>query len=225
MAVTYCTANEVAEFLQFKNTADSDKHTFTAGSKPTLTEVEAIINRVEDYIDNVTGHAWRTRYSGTRSGQDTTQRYEYYDIDNFYEQGVGYTVNLKHRMITTLATDDGDVVEVWNGNSYDDYTADKTLGRANDYWLDQEEGNLYLKSCSSFGKKTLRIKYRYGDSNVAEDISNAAIHLTAAQILQADEKSLVVPEGADRITLDERVRYLKGQGNKLLATHMEFSVV
>jgi hypothetical protein len=50
--VAYCTANQIAAFLQVDNFSDS--------TTPTTTDVESFIEMAEERIDQLTSHAWAT---------------------------------------------------------------------------------------------------------------------------------------------------------------------
>ena len=58
MAVTYCTVQEVARTLRFKN--DQQRAIFSEETDPTYADVQDYINQVEDEIDLYTGRAWRS---------------------------------------------------------------------------------------------------------------------------------------------------------------------
>ncbi len=49
---SYCTANDVAAFLQVDN--------FSGSTTPTSTDVEAFIDMAEGRIEELTNHAWST---------------------------------------------------------------------------------------------------------------------------------------------------------------------
>ena len=73
---TYCDVSDVRRILQ-------QEKIFTSETQPSKEEIKDTIEAVEDFIDNKTGHSWRTRYSKTRSGRSTVTSsadYEYYDI-------------------------------------------------------------------------------------------------------------------------------------------------
>ena len=110
------------------------RSTFTATSTPTSTQVDDIGNKVEDFIDKYTNHAWRT----------TTVSNEIYDYN-----GSGMLF-LSHRKLTTFAsgTDKIEVADLVSDNTWTDmvlsangYTAATTLqaGSGYDYYVDYED--------------------------------------------------------------------------------------
>lgn len=193
MSETYTTVRKLEGLLQLATLTDT--------SSPTVQQVVELINRMEDKIDNATGHAWRTRYSGTKSGLDNTQKYEYYDIYFNYEYRSGIPIYLKHRSIKTLSADSGDVFEIWDGSNWIDWLSTYTEGRADDYWWDYEQGILYLKRRFGIkGPRRLRMKYRYGESVVNRDIEDIATKMIAIDFLAGDNRSVMVRGGGDDTT-------------------------
>jgi len=220
IATTYTRPSLVAEFLQIRNS--QGVRMFDGQTKPSIFEVLSIIKRKEDYIDQITGHAWRTRYGGTESGNATASNYEYYDLPYQRELGVGRKISLKHRKILQLASGSGDALQIWNGVSYDDYLTTKVESRASDYWLDYEQGILYLVNYSSgMEKRVVRIKYRYGDQTVPSDIEDLATILTAIDVIISDDRSVLLPAGTDNVSLSEKIDKLKERAQVIFAARSE----
>lgn len=170
---------------------------------------------MEDYIDKKTGHAWRT----------VTVTNEYHDIPEQYDRHVGRRISLYHRTITTLASGT-DKIEVWDGSSWVEWVANKTEGRESDYWVDYEEGIIYLMAAFTFHKKkAVRVTYRYGESSVPDDIKHACALLVAAQIISSDDRSNMLAETGDptRMAYDTRASRWKGKAEDILANYKEFA--
>jgi len=207
MTTYYCTADQVAQFLQ--------RNVFSTTTSPKKQVVEDIINRKEDYIDYETGHAWR----------ETTITEEY--IDNVaYQRGIGTRIDLNHRKIRDLNSGT-DKLEIWNGSSYVDYISTKTEGRNNDYFIDQTNGVFYLCNWVQIYPKGVRATYRYGDSSVAKQIEDACIKLTAIDVLSMldDVVNFVDDGGTNRPTHDRRISIWQDDVNEILASLKEFRVV
>lgn len=213
----YTSVEKVRSLIQAPTWSDS--------TNPSIQEVVDIINRAEDEIDSSTGHAWRLRYSGTQSGQETTAQYEMYDVDSKYEVQAGYPVYLKHRKIRDLSASDGDALEFWNGAEWEDWLATKTEGRANDYWVDSEMGILYLRGYRWVNKPLgLRIKYRWGERFVNKDIEDIATKIAAMDVLTGmDPRAMIVQEGGV-MTHDVRVSRWRDQVENKLPRYKEFQV-
>lgn len=214
MVVTYCAATDVQRVLN-KPTA------FSSSTTPTSTQVESFINEAEDEIDRRTQHAWKS----------TSVSNEYYDIPSYPVRLEGFTtgfeINLRHRKITTLATPT-DKLEVWNGSSWVDWVATKTEGRANDYWLDLEQGKLFIKNFYLFfRRKGIRMTYRYGESSVPKDIQRAAAMLAAIQILRMEDRSMILNEtgSVSAIPYAERITSMEKEIDRILFNRTEIPVI
>ena len=206
----YTTVKKVESFLMM-GTPISDSTT------PSVQQVIELINRIEDEIDYRTGHAWRLRYSGTPSGQDQTQVYESYDVGHLYEYQTGMPVYLKHRMIRTLDATAGDVFEIWNGSEWEDWIANKTEGRSDDFWVDYEQGIIYVKArWGAKGPTKMRMKYRYGETTVNRMIENIATKMVAVDILSNESKAVILPEGNSSLTYSEKIELWKNEAEEKL---------
>ena len=168
----------------------------TNSTTPSIQDVAIIIKQMQDRIDYKTGHAWRTRYSGTKTGDEQTQREEYYDLDLLYEYHTGRPVYLKHRFIYTMDANEGDAVEVWNGNEWEDWIANRTEGRGEDFWLDYDEGTFFLNARWGITRpKGIRFKYRYGEREVNELVQNICTKMVAIELIYGESRNVFVQEG------------------------------
>ena len=164
---TYTTAGNVSELLGIP--------TFTASTQPTLTQVETIISRKEDRIDQKLMHSWREN-----TITDLFVNLSFIDARN------GARFDLPDYTIKTLATGSGDKLEVWDGTAYVDFLVSKTAGRADDFWLDEVLGVLYIKTgVQRTTKKPIRITYRTGETTVTGDIEDLATLMTAVDVLNS----------------------------------------
>ena len=176
----YCQPSDVARwFEQFDE--------FDADTNPTASEVEDHIYEWMEYIDRQTGHAWRRN----------TMVHEMKDPDGSYFWWTGRAYNLGKRDVAPLDPDEGDKLEEWGGNGWNDWLQDdsKTQGRDKDYWLDETGGILYIKKLYWFRRHPqFRITYRYGNPNGAtRAITMATAKLVAADLLSSDQYSMRVP--------------------------------
>jgi len=188
--ITYTTPVKVQEFLSL-GTA------FGTGTNPTLETVENIIRRKEDFMDKVTNSSWGVRQTD----------YEFYDIaDIVPARNVGIKIFLGHRNIQTLNAAIGDAFGVWDGSSYVDWISTKTEGRDNDYWIDYNLGILYIMTTISyFGKKRVRIRYRYGGTETEFD----GAQLIGAVTLTVDSTTGFEPRGTIRANWLEEITYTR----------------
>jgi hypothetical protein len=208
MTVTYCTAQNVADFLQVT--------AFSTTTTPTSTVVETRINEAEDYIDNYTGHAWR----------ETTVSNEYHNIDRYYVRTTGFPVFLNHRHVRELDSEEDDALEVWDGNSWTDWLSEssRTEARNRDYWLRYEDGVLYLRKWTIY-PVGVRVTYRFGETTVPKPIQKAAILLTAIDLVGSDDRSVLLPEtGGSQVNYLNKIEKWEAQANRILDDYQEFRI-
>lgn len=181
----------------------------------TDSNMEDNINRNEDKIDSDTGHAWRTK----------TVTNEFHNIDSPYVTFRGIRISLNHRSIKTLDGNEGDKIEIWNGNDYDDYVATKTEGRANDFWIESGIGNVYLITFPTTRPLGLRATYRYGEDTVAGDIKKACILLSAADFISgSNELTDSLPDGFNIIPSEVKAERWNKTAEGIIADNYEFFV-
>ena len=206
----YCLPGDVKRILRLPQA-------FSVSTNPTDTEVYSFIEDTMTEIDTLTRRAWRSR----------TKTKEYHDVPDrwMYEYGVGLRLKLGHRFIKTLDTSEGDKIEVWNGTAWEDYVANKTEGRSNDYWLDEEEGFLHIMQRFWFHRKrALRVTYRYGEATIPKDIRKACALLVAAEVLASDDYSASVNESAQssNTTHLDRISSWKRSAGAILSRYQDF---
>lgn len=195
MAAVYTSAANVRSLLQ----VDS------ASTAPSTAEIDAFINRAEDYIDRQTGHAWRS----------VTVANEYKDLlgQAAWDAYAGQPIYLSHRDIISI-----DKLEIWNGSSYEDWVVTKVNDRNKDYWFDAGAGILFLRSTLSYGRARARVSYKYGNTVVPKDIEEAATKLAAIDMASADDRVALIPKtGSPQINLNDKV----AQWNKRIAQIIE----
>jgi len=178
MAVTYCTVEDVSDFLRVP---------ISATTTPNKAQVEKIINRKEEELDRRIGHTF---------GRSKTVTKEIHDLPLLYTYGWGTPVFLKHRNCRDFSSSDGDKIEVWEGagSSYTDILNDEQ-------WYDFEPvyGRLFLRGYifTIIRKNRVRITYRYGDETVPLDIKDACIKLTAIDLLNSSFRMDILPVGSN----------------------------
>lgn len=188
---TYATSCEVGALI---------RTTFSCSTTPSTEQVETIINRQEDRLDQRTGHTY---------GRIKTVLREYHCLPLLYTYGWGTPIHLKHRDIRVkldvccnptlqFCVAAGDKLELWNGagasNSFSDITA-----TINDYQMNGDRGELTVRGTlfTILRDNRLRITYRYGSSTVPNDIRDAVIKMTAIDLINGSFRMDVIPMGAD----------------------------
>ena len=215
----YSSIRRVEKFLRIP--------TVTNTSTPSIQDVADLIKRAQDEIDYRTGHAWRKRYSGTKSGDQQTAQYERYDIDFRFEYHTGRPVRLEHRKVFTFDSSEGDALEIWDGSSWENWLTDRTEGRDEDFWVDYEQGTLFIRQRYWIRKPiAIRIKYRYGETTVNRIVEDICTKLVAINLLYGESRNAFVPEGsgASMFPSQKIDRWEKDVENKL-AGIKEFQII
>lgn len=166
-----------------------------------------LIQKVEDYIDNRLQTTWKSK-----------QTTEYYTpIQTFSIEG--YVIFTKYRPIISI-----DKLEVWNGSSWEDWKQTRTEGRSSDYWVDYENGEVFiLTSFLPLGflpdKLQVRITYTYGkgattsnrDNVIPKDLELIATKLVAVEILTNEDYRGVLPSGENQVSLERKIEIYQNQ--------------
>jgi hypothetical protein len=181
MATTYCSVEDVSDFLRVP---------ITATTTPNKTQVEKIINRKESELERRMGHAWRSR----------TVTREIHSLPLLYTFGWGTPIFLRHRRIYELNSSAGDKVEIWQGASA---TWENILDNSQWYDIEYERGSIHLRGFlfSILRKNRVRITYRYGgeeyggDTVIPDDISDCVIKMTAIDLMNTSFRMDELPTG------------------------------
>ena len=187
MATTYCTVEDVGDYLRIP---------ITATTSPNKAQVEKIINRKEDELDRRMGHAWRSKKI-TR---------ELHDLPLLYTFGWGTPLFLAHRNLYDLDAAEGDKIEIWEGaaSSWTDI-----LGNSEWYDANYERGTVHLRGYifSILRKNRVRVTYRYGgegfggDTTIPGDIADCIIKMTAIELVNTSLRMDRLPMGGTGIDL------------------------
>ena len=115
------------------------------------------------------------------------------------------------------------MLEVWNGSEWEDYLLTRTEGRNNDYWMNEEEGILWLRTYPRYITRThnVRLTYRFKELTVPGDIKRACVLLTARNILQNDDQSVIFPEGSSSIAQGDKSDKWQEQAEVIIGRNRE----
>ena len=182
MATTYCSVEDVADYLRIP---------ITATTVPNTTQIEKIIKRKEDELDRRMGHAWRSK----------TAYNERHTLPLLYIFGWGTPLYLQHRHIYNFDAAEGDKIEVWEGASA---TYENILGNSQWYDMDYEYGRLYLRGFifSILRQNRIRVTYRYGgegfagDTTIPGDIEDCVIKMVALEFVNTSFRMDKLPMGS-----------------------------
>ena len=220
MSAIYCTASQVAEFLQVDD--------FSGSTTPTSTVVESFIEMAQERINQLTDHAWNS--DSTTRGQVTEERVRIQRVDRGFVNVRG-RLQLRHFPIIALDTGQGDIMKIWTGSEYVDYlhsSAGKTGGATptdvvgKDYWQDTQRGTIYINDynvvnnlLSSPSDVDAYVTYRYATATTPEDIKLATIYFTASMIAMNDDLSLM-QEGDDSMDNATKAQRFEDMAMKIL---------
>tara|TARA_R100000995_G_scaffold66680_1_gene35436 strand:+ start:305 stop:1024 length:720 start_codon:yes stop_codon:yes gene_type:complete len=193
--VAYCTANQIAAFLQVAD--------FSGSTTPTTADVESFIEMAEERVDQLTDHAWST--SRAKTVTEERGRIQRVMSNSVNDRG---RIQLRHYPI--LDMDSGtDKLHIWDGGEYVEYIANKTgddtitTVTGKDYWIDKERGTIYLNSYNQFNLLsdapsgvTAYVTYRYATASTPDDIKQATIYFAASMLAMNDDLNLM-QEGDD----------------------------
>jgi hypothetical protein len=184
MAVTYCTVEDISDFMRVP---------ISSTTTPNKAQVEKLINRMEEVLDRRIGHTF---------GRNKTISKEIHDLPLLYTFGWGTPIYLQHRNIRDLSNVAGDKIEVWkgSGSEYDDILTDSQW-----YQFDPVYGRLYLRGFifSIMRKNRIRVTYRYGDETVPLDIEDACIKLVSINLLTTSLRMDRLPVGGNAMTWND----------------------
>lgn len=214
----YATADDVACVLGLGSGY------FTEVSNPTISDVERMIEQFEDYIDFRTQHAWRER---------RVSKYEYHRLGYLGVRGgwfvwLGFPIFLKHRKVKQFSKEQGDAFEVFNGSSWEDWLTTKTEGVNGDYWVDYDNGIIYVFGYwryVGFKDFMVRVKYRYGEETVPKDITRACALLVAAHLVSVNDRLFMIPEGGTGVlTVRDKAELWREEAERILDYRREWAM-
>tara|TARA_Y100000593_G_scaffold83553_1_gene157588 strand:- start:21 stop:692 length:672 start_codon:yes stop_codon:yes gene_type:complete len=178
MAVYYTTHGQVSDFLQLD--------AFSGSTTPTNTQVELMIENNETFIDEFTDHAWSNGRYGTATKEPLV-------VQEVTATTIAYRgeISVDHYPIAAVQN-----LYVWDGTQYIDYVAssDYSAGTftnplSGDYWIDLDNGKIYLKEYATVDVSSAPTgtqayaTYTYGTASTPADIRKATVLLTAADVV------------------------------------------
>ncbi len=71
----------------------------------------------------------------------------------------------------------------------------------------------------------VRVTYRFGETSVPKQIKKCCILLTALDILQSEDRSILLPEGTSNLSYQEKANRWEKQAMQIIASNKELKVV
>jgi hypothetical protein len=98
-------------------------------------------------------------------------------------------------------------------------------GRLKDWWLDHEMGIVYFNNSYPFFEwNAVKATYIYGERYVEKAIEEAATKLVASELLLADDRSVLIPEGTQNIDLGSKAQLWRREAMEILSRYKEVVV-
>ena len=210
---TYCTAQQVVNWLRI---LDENGNVVTVGenSDPTKAEIDEKILDNEDILDMRLHYAYRER----------RVLHESHDIHPAYDWYWGSPAHFQYRSVKPIDPAMHDVVEVWNGESYDDITSQVYTSWRQDPHL----GILYLVGYVFLFTRNnrLRVTYRYGDPSdtIPGWLKRCAIKMTACDMLETS-MSMNKVQTMEGLNIEKRINRWRADVDEMVARMADMSVV
>ena len=124
-------------------------------------------------------------------------------------QGVNYTIT-QHQFKSDIG-------------AFSDAGGDQA--RLKDWWIDHEVGMIYFNnSYPFFEHNAVKVSYIYGERYLEKAIEEAATKLVAVDLLMADDRSVLIPEGSQNVPLAQKIQMFKEEANAILNRYKEIVV-
>lgn len=172
---TYVTVDEVAALI-----GETPPSEHADEGEKTKSDWQRSILWAESEVEHMANNSWRPRRS----------ELEYHGFDTMVDKQGFYRVDLDNRNVKTLDSGKGDELLIWDGDSYEDWLADKTEGRSEDFWVQEPQGYVHVKRGIfpvRLREARVKISYRYGKGAVPDDIKRAIAYLVGVE-LEEDQR-------------------------------------
>tara|TARA_R110002020_G_scaffold14091_2_gene50125 strand:+ start:21708 stop:23309 length:1602 start_codon:yes stop_codon:yes gene_type:complete len=130
--------------------------------------------------------------------------------------------NVSGTPLTTLAVAGTTVFQYHMQIDYQGSTATGDEGRLKDWWFDPEMGIIYFNNSYPFFEwNAVKVTYVYGERYVEKAIDDICTKLVAMDLLTADDRSVLIPEGTTNIDLGSKYQLFKQQVAETLPRYVE----
>ena len=111
------------------------------------------------------------------------------------------------------------VVDLQGGSSSGD------SGRLRDWWIDYEMGIIYFNNSYPFFEwNAIKTSYIYGERYLEKAIEDICTKMVAIELLMADDRSVLIPEGTQNIDLASKVQLYQMDVDRTLPKYVEMVV-
>jgi hypothetical protein len=121
--------------------------------------------------------------------------------------------------ITGTITQKSFLVDLQGGSGSGD------VGRLRDWWIDYEMGIIYFNNSYPFFEwNAIKVAYIYGERYVEKAIEDICTKMVAIELLMADDRSVLIPEGTQNIDLASKVQLYQAEIERTLPKYIEMVV-
>tara|TARA_R100001163_G_scaffold18303_1_gene16185 strand:- start:5202 stop:6782 length:1581 start_codon:yes stop_codon:yes gene_type:complete len=121
--------------------------------------------------------------------------------------------------ITGTITQKSFLVDLQGGSGSGD------VGRLRDWWIDHEMGIIYFNNSYPFFEwNAIKVAYIYGERYVEKAIEDICTKMVAIELLMADDRSVLIPEGTQNIDLASKVQLYQAEIERTLPKYIEMVV-
>ena len=97
--------------------------------------------------------------------------------------------------------------------------------RLRDWWIDHELGIVYFNNSYPFFEfNAIKVAYIYGERYVEKAIEDMCTKMVAIELLLADDRSVLIPEGTQNIDLASKVQLYQAEIERTLPKYIELVV-
>ncbi len=97
--------------------------------------------------------------------------------------------------------------------------------RLKDWWIDHEMGIIYFNNSYPFFEwNAVKVSYIYGERYVEKAIEEAATKLVCSELLMADDRSVLIPEGSQNVDLGSKIQLWRKEAMEILNRYKEIVV-
>ena len=117
------------------------------------------------------------------------------------------------------------VVDAITGETTVDRSSSGDKARLKDWWIDPEMGIIYFNnSYPYFEWNAVKVSYIYGERYVEKAIEQAATKLVCVDLLMADDRSVLIPEGTQNVDLASKIQLYRQEADTILRRYKEVVV-
>jgi len=121
--------------------------------------------------------------------------------------------------ITGTITQHSLLVDLQGGSSSGD------SARLRDWWLDHEMGIVYFNNSYPFFEwNAIKVTYIYGERYLEKAIEDVCTKMVAIELLMADDRSVLIPEGTQNIDLASKVQLYQADVDRTLPKYIEMVI-